>query len=84
MGDFIATGVDEGVSEGTVRIRGYFDYVNPRDQVVFAPKPAPKPSVQPAERSGNMLTRPMNIHEITKRARVSTALYAMWSVAIGE
>ncbi|MGO9409652.1 MAG: tetratricopeptide repeat protein [Spirochaetia bacterium] len=61
VGDFIATGVDEGVSEGTVRIRGYFDYVNPGDQVVFAPKPAPKPSVQPAERSGNMLTRLLRI-----------------------
>jgi tetratricopeptide (TPR) repeat protein len=61
LGDFLVTGVDEGVSEGTVRIRGYFDYINPGDQVVFAPKPAPKPQVQPAERSGNILTRLLRI-----------------------
>ena len=61
VGDFQATGVDEGVSEGTLRIRGYFDYINPGDQVVFAPKPAPRPQVQPAQRSGNILTRLLRI-----------------------
>ncbi len=61
LGDFLATGVDEGVSEGTVRIRGYFDYINPGDQVVFAPKPAPRPQVQPAQRNGNILTRLLRI-----------------------
>jgi len=61
VGDFLVTGVDEGVSEGTVRIRGYFDYVNPGDQVVFAPKPAPRPQVQPAQRSGNIITRLLRI-----------------------
>ena len=61
VGDFQATGVDEGVSEGTLRIRGYFDYINPGDLVVFAPKPAPRPQVQPAQRSGNILTRLLRI-----------------------
>jgi len=61
LGDFLVTGVDEGVSEGTVKIRGYFDYINPGDQVVFAPKPAPRPQVQPAQRSGNILTRLLRI-----------------------
>ena len=61
VGDFLVTGVDEGVSEGTVRIRGYFDYVNPGDQVVFAPKPVSKPTVQPAQRSGNILARLLRI-----------------------
>ena len=61
LGDFLVTGVDEGVSEGTVRIRGYFDYVNPGDQVVFPPKAVPRPQVQPAQRSGNILTRLLRI-----------------------
>jgi len=61
VGDFLVTGVDEGVSEGTVRIRGYFDYINAGDQVVFAPKPTPRPQVQPAQRSGNILTRLLRI-----------------------
>ncbi|HTP60279.1 MAG TPA: tetratricopeptide repeat protein [Spirochaetia bacterium] len=61
LGDFLVTGVDEGVSEGSVKIRGYFDYINPGDQVVFAPKPAPRPQVQPAQRSGNIITRLLGI-----------------------
>jgi tetratricopeptide (TPR) repeat protein len=61
VGDFLVTGVDEGVSEGTVRIRGYFDYVNAGDQVVFMPKPAPKPQVPQAQRYGNILTRLLRI-----------------------
>ncbi len=61
VGDFLVTGVDEGVSEGTVRIRGYFDYINPGDEVVFAPKPVAKPQVSPIQRSGNILTRLLRI-----------------------
>ncbi len=56
-GDFKVTAVDEAVSEGTVSYRGYFDYVNAGDQVVFAVKRAPPPSVAPAQRTGNILTR---------------------------
>ncbi len=61
LGDFLVTGVDEGVTEGTVRIKGYFDYVNPGDQVVYAPKAVARPQVQPAQRSGNILTRLLRI-----------------------
>jgi tetratricopeptide (TPR) repeat protein len=61
LGDFQITGVDEGVSEGTVKIRGYFDYINPGDRVVFAPKPAARPQVQPAQRRGNIITRLLRI-----------------------
>ncbi len=56
-GDFKVTSVDEAVSEGTVSYRGYFDYVNAGDHVVFAVKRAPPPVIAPAERSGNILTR---------------------------
>ncbi|HVP19820.1 MAG TPA: tetratricopeptide repeat protein [Spirochaetia bacterium] len=61
VADFPLAGVDEGVSEGTVRIRGYFDYVNPGDEVVFPPKPISKPQVNAAERNGNILTRLLRI-----------------------
>ena len=61
LGDFLVTGVDEGVSEGTVRIHGYFDYINPGDQVVFVPKPLARPQVAPAQRRGNILARLLRI-----------------------
>jgi hypothetical protein len=35
LGDFTITGTDETVSEGAIKGRGYFDYVNVGDQVVF-------------------------------------------------
>jgi hypothetical protein len=50
-------GLDEAVSEGTVTGRGYFDYVNGGDQVLYpVKKPAP-PTLTSAQRSGNILTR---------------------------
>jgi tetratricopeptide (TPR) repeat protein len=57
VGDFKLSAVDESVSEGTVSYRGYFDYVNAGDHVVFAVKRIPPPVVAPAQRSGNILTR---------------------------
>ena len=57
LGDFKVTGLDEAVSEGSVTGRGYFDYVNIGDQVLYAVKRAPAPTVSPAQRSGNLLTR---------------------------
>lgn len=57
VGDFIVTATDEGVSEGKVAPRGYFDYVNAGDQVVFPVKRTPPPTVSTIERSGNILTR---------------------------
>lgn len=57
VGDFHVTGLDEAVSEGTVTGRGYFDYVNSGDQVMYpVKKPAP-PTLTSAQRSGNILTR---------------------------
>ncbi len=57
IGDFKVTGLDEAVSEGTVSGRGYFDYVNAGDQVVFPLKKTPAPTVSPSQRGGNILTR---------------------------
>ncbi len=57
LGDFKVTGLDEAVSEGSVTGRGYFDYVNAGDQVLYAVKKAPAPTVSPVQRSGNLLTR---------------------------
>jgi len=61
LGDFVVTGLDEGVSQGTIRIRGYFDYINAGDEVVFMPKPVQKPQVPQAQRKGNILTRLLGI-----------------------
>jgi tetratricopeptide (TPR) repeat protein len=57
LGDFKVTGLDEALSEGAVAGRGYFDYVNIGDQVLYAVKKALPPSVSPAQRTGNLLTR---------------------------
>jgi tetratricopeptide (TPR) repeat protein len=57
VGDFHVTGLDEAVAEGTVTGRGYFDYVNSGDQVLYAVKKATAPTVSPSQRSGNILTR---------------------------
>ncbi len=57
LADFQVTAPDEGVSEGSIAIRGYFDYVNVGDQVVFPVQSMVKPVATPAQRSGNILTR---------------------------
>ena len=57
VGDFRVTGLDEAVSEGTVTGRGYFDYVNAGDSVLYAVKKTDSPTVTPAQRSPNILTR---------------------------
>lgn len=57
VGDFAVTGPDEGVSEGNVTGRGYFDYVNAGDQVVFPVQKTAKPDVPATQRTGNILTR---------------------------
>jgi len=57
VGDFAVTGPDEGVSEGNVTGRGYFDYVNAGDQVVFPVQKTAKPDVGATQRAGNILTR---------------------------
>ncbi|HVO39294.1 MAG TPA: tetratricopeptide repeat protein [Spirochaetia bacterium] len=61
LGDFQVTGTDEGVSEGTVKIRGYFDYVNAGDMVISPAKPAAKPPATLAPRGGNIVTRLLRI-----------------------
>jgi tetratricopeptide (TPR) repeat protein len=57
VGDFKVTGSDEALSEGSVSIRGYFDYVNAGDEVLFPIQKTTVPSVAPAQRTGNILTR---------------------------
>ena len=57
IGDFHVSGADEAVSEGVVTNRGYFDYINAGDQVIFAVQKTPKPDVTTVQRSGNILTR---------------------------
>jgi len=61
LGDFQVTGADEGVSEGTVKIRGYFDYVNAGDTVISPAKPTAKQPTTPAPRGGNIITRLLRI-----------------------
>jgi tetratricopeptide (TPR) repeat protein len=57
VGDFTVTGVDEAVAVGTVASRGYFDYVNAGDSVVFPARKTAPPSVTPVQRGGNILAR---------------------------
>jgi tetratricopeptide (TPR) repeat protein len=57
VGDLKVTTADEGVSLGTVTGRGYFDYVNAGDQVVYPSKKAEKPGLSAGQRSGNILAR---------------------------
>jgi hypothetical protein len=57
LGDFSVTATDEAVSEGSVKGRGYFDYVNARDEVLSPVQRTPPPGVTPGQRSGNILTR---------------------------
>ncbi|MGA2642439.1 MAG: tetratricopeptide repeat protein [Spirochaetia bacterium] len=57
LGDFRITGLDEAVAEGTVTGRGYFDYVNTGDHVLYPVKKEAAPTVSPAQRSPNILTR---------------------------
>lgn len=57
IGDFKVAGLDEAVSEGSVTGRGYFDYVNAGDQVVYPIQKAAPPTLGAAQRSGNILAR---------------------------
>jgi tetratricopeptide (TPR) repeat protein len=57
VGDFAVTATDEAVSEGNVTGRGYFDYVNAGDQVLFAVARQAKPAAAPAPRTGNIIRR---------------------------
>jgi tetratricopeptide (TPR) repeat protein len=57
VGDFLVTGADEGVSEGNVTGRGYFDYVNIGDQVTYPDQKAAAPAGPAVPRTGNILTR---------------------------
>jgi len=57
IGDFKVTGLDEAVSEGSVASRGYFDYVNAGDQVVYPLPKVAAPAVGAVQRSGNILSR---------------------------
>ncbi len=57
VGDFLVTGTDEGVSEGNVTGRGYFDYVNVGDQVARPVQKAAAPAAPAVPRTGNILTR---------------------------
>jgi tetratricopeptide (TPR) repeat protein len=57
VGDFRVTNPDEGVSEGTVTRKGYFDFVNPGDEVVSPARSAEKPQAAREQRSGSLLAR---------------------------
>ncbi len=61
LADFPVAATDEGVSEGTIKIRGYFDYVNAGDSIIAPAPPAPKPTVPATARGGNILTRLLRI-----------------------
>jgi tetratricopeptide (TPR) repeat protein len=61
LGDFHITGLDEAVSEGAIKGRGYFDYVNIGDQVISPVKKMPAPAVSAVQRSPNLLTRIFSI-----------------------
>jgi tetratricopeptide (TPR) repeat protein len=61
IGDFKVTGLDEAVSEGSVTGRGYFDYVNAGDQLVYPLQKAAPPTIGAVERSGNILARLFHI-----------------------
>jgi hypothetical protein len=57
LGDFTVTALDETVAEGSIKGRGYFDYVNTRDEVVVPVPKSPPPDVTTVQRSGNIITR---------------------------
>ena len=57
VGDFTVTNPDEGVAEGVVAQRGYFDYVNPGDEVTYPVRSSAKPEVPAAQKTGNILSR---------------------------
>ena len=51
-GDFKVTDPDEGVAVGTVKSRGYFDYVNIGDQVIYPRKDDGEARAQPRAANG--------------------------------
>jgi tetratricopeptide (TPR) repeat protein len=57
IGNYVVQATDEGVSEGLLARKGYFDFINPGDEVVFPLPQKPQAPPQPAPRSGNILTR---------------------------
>jgi tetratricopeptide (TPR) repeat protein len=57
LGSFKVTATDEGVAEGQLTRKGYFDYINAGDEVVIPRQEKTPPSVQAVEKSGNILTR---------------------------
>jgi tetratricopeptide (TPR) repeat protein len=57
IGDFTVTGVDEAVSEGTIKRRGTFDFVNIGDEVVLPRAAASAPTPAPAAARPGLLAR---------------------------
>ncbi len=57
LGDFTVTAIDEAAAEGSIKGRGYFDYVNTQDEVLVPAPAGPPPEVTPVQRGGNILTR---------------------------
>jgi tetratricopeptide (TPR) repeat protein len=57
LGSIKVTATDEGAAEGTVVRKGYFDFINTGDEIVYAVQKAPSAPAAPASGGGNILTR---------------------------
>jgi tetratricopeptide (TPR) repeat protein len=57
IGDFTVTSVDEAVSEGTIKPRGTFDFVNVGDEVVIPRAASQEPVPQPTTPRPGLLAR---------------------------
>ncbi len=57
LGEFKVTAVDEGSAEGTVARKGYFDFMNAGDEIVYPVKKETPAPAAPAGQGGNILTR---------------------------
>ncbi len=71
VGDFKVTGVDEAVSEGTVTGRGYFDYVNAGDQVVYRRASAPRHRLSPPRSAPATSSRAFSASEDDPRSEAA-------------
>ena len=63
LGSFTVTSTDEGAAEGTVERKGYFDFINPGDEIVYPVEKAPPPTAAPPSTGGNILTRLFGISQ---------------------
>ncbi len=58
LGSFTVSATDEGIAEGLLARKGYFDFINAGDEIVpLRREEKPLPPVQAAKSTGNILTR---------------------------